>query len=420
MISQSTSLYKTLQKQYSRRINLSLSRIKKVLLKLNNPQLYLNNPVNILGSDGKMSVLTSLRCFLEADKKKVAAFTSPHLYDLRQRFQINNNYISLSLIKKLKRKIESTRIKLTLFELLTCIFILAVKKQKKIDFNLVESGLFFRKDSTNLWKSPRAQIITNINFQHQDWIKPKTINEICKQKVAFLSKNSTIYIAPQEKKTLSIIKKILKKNPSKKIYSSEWKIIIKKNKFFYKDKKNFIPILTRYIFSNALISNLGMAIKVALDLGVKKEKIIRTIPKIRFEGRVHYISKGKIINKLYKNEKLLIDGCHSKISAENLNDYLKTVDGPIYGIWGMQKNKMPEQFIKTFKNTFKKIITITIPEEPNAMHANDLLKIGKKNNFVISECLNFNEAIKQISSRERKTIVIFGSLYFVGYFLRIN
>ena len=219
---------------------------------------------------------------------------------------------------------------------------------------------------------------------------------------------------------MSIIKKILKKNPSKKIYSSEWKIIIKRNKFFYKDKKNFIPILTKYIFSNALISNLGMAIKVALDLGVKKEKIIRTIPKIKFEGRVHYISKGKIINKLYKNEKILIDGCHSKISAKNLNDYLKTVDGPIYGIWGMQKNKMPEQFIKTFKNTFKKIITITIPEEPNAMQANDLLKIGKKNNFAISKCLNFDEAIKQISSRERKTIVIFGSLYFVGYFLRIN
>ena len=153
MISQSTSLYKKLQKQYSRRINLSLSRIRKVLFKLNNPHLYLSNPINILGSDGKMSVLTSLKYFLEADKKKVATFTSPHLYDLRHRFWINKNYISLNLIKKLKKKIENTRLKLTLFELLTCIFILAVKKQKQIDFNLIESGLFFRKDSiTNLIK----------------------------------------------------------------------------------------------------------------------------------------------------------------------------------------------------------------------------------------------------------------------------
>ena len=324
------------------------------------------------------------------------------------------------MIKKLKKKVESTRLKLTLFELLTCIFILAVGKQKKIDYNLVESGLFFRKDSTNLWKSQRAQIITNINFQHQDWIKPKTINEICKQKVAFISKNSTIYVAPQEKKTLSIIKKILKKNPSKKIYASQWKIIEKKRNFFYKDRKNFIPIRTNHIFSKALISNIGLAIKVALDFGIKKEKIVKTIPKIKFEGRVHYISSGKIISKLHKNEKILDDGCHSKMSAKNLNEHLKTIDGPIYGIWGMQKNKMPEEFIKTFKNTFKKIITITIPDEPNAMKASDLLKIGEKNNLEVSKCINFNDAVKKISSKERKTIVIFGSLYFVGYFLRIN
>ena len=54
------------------------------------------------------------------------------------------------------------------------------------------------------------------------------------------------------------------------------------------------------------------------------------------------------------------------------------------------------------------------------MKANGLLKIGQRNNFRISKCINFNDAIKQVSSKEKKTIVIFGSLYFVGYFLKIN
>ena len=56
-----------------------------------------------------------------------------------------------------------------------------------------------------------------------------------------------------------------------------------------------------------------------------------------------------------KKEELLIDGCHSKKSAENLYNYLKTLKKPIYGIWGMQKNKVPEEFIKSFKKIFKKI-----------------------------------------------------------------
>ena len=95
MLSQSTNLYKRLQKRYSRRINLDLNRINKVLKKLNYPHLVVSNPINILGSDGKMSVLTSIKYFLEADKKKVTAFTSPHLYDVRHRFWLKDKYISI-------------------------------------------------------------------------------------------------------------------------------------------------------------------------------------------------------------------------------------------------------------------------------------------------------------------------------------
>ena len=65
----SRKLYKKLQKQYSRRINLDLKRIKKVLQKLNNPQDQVDNVINIIGSDGKNSVLTSLKYFLEANKE---------------------------------------------------------------------------------------------------------------------------------------------------------------------------------------------------------------------------------------------------------------------------------------------------------------------------------------------------------------
>ena len=70
MLSQSTDLYRNLQKRYSRRINLDLERIQKVLTSLHFPHLELKNPINILGSDGKMSTLTSLKYFLEAYKKK--------------------------------------------------------------------------------------------------------------------------------------------------------------------------------------------------------------------------------------------------------------------------------------------------------------------------------------------------------------
>ncbi len=419
MLSHSKDLYRNLQKRYSRRINLDLGRIQKVLKSLAFPHLELESPINILGSDGKMSTLTSLKYFLEAHKKNVTTFTSPHLYDIRHRFWLKNRHITVKEIKKHVKRVKSTGLNLTLFELLTCVYILAAKNQKKINYHLIEAGLLFKKDSTNLWTEPKAQIITNINFQHQDWVKPKTLNEICRQKLDSLSQNTTIYIGKQQPKTLKIIRNILKDNKSKQIYASSFKIKKVKDYYLYLDQKNSIPIKSKTIHSEGLINNLALAIKVALDFGVSKKTIIKTIPKIMFEGRVQYLTTGKFKKLLNVNESLLIDGCHSVESAKNLYNYLKTLKDPVYGIWGMQKNKLPHQFIKSFNKIFKKLITVTIPNEPNALKADELKKIGKKYMQTIS-ANNIQNALKQISSKESKTVVIFGSLYLVGDVLSKN
>jgi dihydrofolate synthase/folylpolyglutamate synthase len=413
MLSHSIALYTKLQKRYSRRINLDLSRIQKVLATLAFPHLELELPINILGSDGKMSTLTALKYFFEAHKKNVTTFTSPHLYDIRHRFWLKNRNITLREIKKYTKVIETTGLRLTLFELLTCIYVLAAKEQKNIHYHLIEAGLLFKKDSTNLWTEPKAQIVTNINFQHQDWVKPQTLTEICRQKLDSLSQNTHIYIAKQQPKTLKIIKKILSKNKSKKIYASKFKIKKTKNYYLYKDRDHKIPILSKTIHSEGLINNLALAIKVALDFGVPKKIIVKTIPKIQFEGRVQYLIKGKLNKLLYFQENLLIDGCHSIASAENLYNYLKTVKEPIYGIWGMQKNKMPELFIKSFNKIFKKIVTVTIPNQPNALKAEKLRSISQKYMPSIT-APNIKTALRRLSSVEKKTIVIFGSLYLTG------
>ena len=412
-------LYKHLRKRYSRRINLNLERIQKVLTALAFPHLESVFPINILGSDGKMSTLTSLKYFFEAHKKNVTTFTSPHLYNIRHRFWLKNRYITLKEIRKYTKTIESTGLKLTLFELLTCVYILAAKEQKNIHYHLVEAGLLFKKDSTNLWAEPKAQIVTNINFQHQDWVKPQTLTEICRQKLDSLSQNTTIYIGKQKPKTLKIINNILKKNKSKKIYASEFSVKKKKNYYLYTDQKYKIPILSKTIHSEGLINNLALAIKVSLDFGVSKKTIIKTIPKIQFEGRIQYLSRGKLKKLLKPHENLLIDGCHSITSAENLYNYIKTLKEPIYGVWGMQKNKLPDRFIKSFNKIFKKVITITIPNEPNALKAKELCSISQK---YMPSCAapNVHTALKKLSSLEKKTIVIFGSLYLTGEVLSKN
>ena len=86
----------------------------------------------------------------------------------------------------------------------------------------------------------------------------------------------------------------------------------------------------------------------------------------------------------------------------------------------MQKNKMPEKFIKRFKNIFKKIVTLTIPNEPNALNANELKKICLKNKYKTESSTDIVQAIKKCSNFEKKTIVILGSNYLIGHVLSKN
>ena len=411
--------YNQLQKKYSRKITLGLSRIKKALTLLGNPQHRLKNPINIIGSDGKFSCLTSLKYFIEANGQSTSTFISPHLFDLRSRIWIKNRFISLNEIKKYEKRISTLNVKLSLFEVLTLIYILAVSK-KKIDYNILEAGLMFFGDSTRLFDKPLIQASTNINRQHVEWISPKTINEICRQKIGYLSNQTNIYIGKQNPKTLKIIKGILKKNKSNITYPSRWKIIYKGKKIFYKDTKCKIRIHSNYIHSKGLIDNLGLAIKIALDLNIKPEVIQKTIPKIFFEGRLQYIHKGKLRKYVHKNEKILLDGAHSNTSGKNLYDYLKSLKLPIYCIWGMQKNKLPNNFLKNFNGIFKKIVTIEIPSEPNSCSADQLKVIALKQKYEVETASNFKEALRKITSNKPKVICFMGSLYLIGSVLKEN
>ena len=61
-----------------------------------------------------------------------------------------------------------------------------------------------------------------------------------------------------------------------------------------------------------------------------------------------------------------------------------------------------------------------IEGERNSMSATDLEVIAKKNLFNTDKADNFNEALKKISSSDKKLISCIGSLYNVGNILNKN
>ena len=421
MSSQSISLYNLLAKKklFTKTVNFDLKRIKLALTKLDNPEKKLKNVISVVGESGKFTTLFSLKSFIEASNQNVTTHISPSLRDIRERFYMGEKYLNHKEIKKTIKQIEKLNIPLTVFECLTLVYIINASKLN-VDYNIQETGALWRLDSNNIHNFPKLQICTNINKQHLNFLKRKTLDEVIKEDVGFLSDFTNIYVGKQSPNVLRKIKTHLKNNKSKIIYPNTWKLTKKGGQYYYQDRKYKIKLNTKNVYSKGMFENVCLAIKVGLDLKIDKKTIQKTLPLLSFEGRFQYLNKGRIKNRLHKNEIIMIDGAHATADAQNLAAYLKNIKIPKYGIWAMTKNKEPDLFIKKLKGVFKKIVIMPIENETNSVSVNKLYKIAVKNKFKAEKSNNFTEALKKISSKEKKLIVCFGSLYNCGNILNKN
>ncbi len=153
--------------------------------------------IHIGGTNGKGSVANKIAFALEASGYKTALFTSPHLFDLRERIQINHQMIELEkfyfIMEKTFKFLDEKKIDLNFFEVL---FIAAMEHfcTEKVDFCIIEVGLGGKRDATNIIL-PILSIITSISLDHTE-ILGSTVEEIAQDKAGIIKSNIPILVGP--------------------------------------------------------------------------------------------------------------------------------------------------------------------------------------------------------------------------------
>ncbi len=187
-------------------VKLGLENITKFLNRIDNPQASFKG-IHVAGTNGKGSVASIIESILVAGGYKVGKFTSPHLYDFKERFHINKQKVSEESIADFigahAEYIKASRT--TFFE--TCTgFAFDTFRREKVDFGVVEVGLGGRLDATTLI-NPLLTLITKIAFDHTKTLGD-TIAKIAYEKCGIIKKGIPLVSAAIDPEAIAVIENI--------------------------------------------------------------------------------------------------------------------------------------------------------------------------------------------------------------------
>ena len=413
-----------LQELHPKEIDLSLDRIQSLCKKLGNPQDKIK-AISIVGTNGKYSTIQAMFSILKKANFNCNIYTSPHIKSINERFVFNNEELNDEDLANLLEEVEEANNgePITFFEILTAAYFLKAS-QYPDNINLIESGLFFRFDATNILKNNLASVVTSIGLDHLDWLpeNEQTVEKIIFEKTSSLL-NSNIIVAKQSNKEIADnIKKTISNNRSNKFFHNEnYSFTMQENDFFYyEDQFGGIKLPMPNVKGQFQLENVSTAIatlRILKDLKIKDDHIKKGILKINCIARLQEIKSGKL-KELVKDHKLYVDGSHNPLGAKVLNEYLESLDCNKHIILGMMANKDHNEYMSFFKD-ISTLTTIDIPNQPNSIKGGELKdKLNGFSNINYKESIE--DAIKSIPVKENDIILITGSLYLAGEVLNLN
>jgi len=174
--------------------------------RLGNPQTKFKS-IHIAGTNGKGSVSHMMAAALQASGYKTGLYTSPHLYDFRERIKLNGQLMDEEFVVQFVQKVQPLidEVQPSFFEI-TVAMAFEYFALHQVDVAVIEVGLGGRLDSTNIIL-PELSIITNIGFDHQN-ILGNSLEEIAAEKGGIIKENTPVVIGQTQIETEVIFRKM--------------------------------------------------------------------------------------------------------------------------------------------------------------------------------------------------------------------
>jgi dihydrofolate synthase/folylpolyglutamate synthase len=404
-------------------IDLTLDRMHRILALLGHPEKKLPPVIHVAGTNGKGSTQAFLRAILEAAGLKVHAYTSPHLVRFHERIRVAGELISERDLSMLLEECEAVNggVPITFFEITTAAALLAFSRTSA-DYLLLEVGLGGRLDATNVVDRPKACCITSIGLDHQQFLG-ETIELIAAEKAGILKRGvpAVIGLMPEAART-SIEAVSERVDAPLSIAGQDWDVYQQHGRLVFQDAEGLLDLPMPALPGAHQIHNAGNAIAVmrALkDPRVTDEHIATGLRTVAWPARLQRLRGGALSALIDPHTELWLDGGHNADAGVVLAQSLKAMPAkPLVVIWGMLNTKDATQFFKPLAALADHVVSLSIPNEVNAISGDDLAETVRGLGTKASVASSVVDAVTMAASLHTSArILICGSLYLAGHVL---
>ena len=403
-------------------IDLTLDRVWRLLEKVGNPQDRLPPVIHVAGTNGKGSTQAMIRAGLEAEGKKVHAYTSPHLARLHERIRVAGELITeAALTEVLDRAYKANGSDpITYFEITTVAALMAFA-ETPADYTLLEVGLGGRLDATNVIAKPALTIITPVDLDHQQYLGD-TLAEIAGEKAGIIKRGVPCVVGPQLDEGLEVIERVAARNNAPVYaYGQQYHVGTERGRLIYQDERGLLDLPLPNLPGPHQIQNAGGAIAALRVLGFGEEACEAAVSRAFWPARMQHMKSGRLVD-LAKPAELWLDGGHNPHAGRALAETLSALpDRPIHLICGMLNTKDIGGYLRPLGKIAKSLTALSIPGEMNTLPAEVTAEEARKAGFEATTAASVDDAITAITAKDPKArILICGSLYLAGHVLREN
>ncbi len=306
-----------------------LRRIEMLLERLGSPQEAAKS-IHVAGTKGKGSTAAMIASILTQAGYRTGLYTSPHLLSFTERIQVDGRPIAEGafgrLVELIKPETEAVNNfsafgELTTFELLTALAF-TYFKERKVDYQVLETGLGGRLDATNVVK-PEVCVITSISFDHTD-VLGDTLAQIATEKAGIIKSGSTVVCSTQFPEAMEVIERICCERGTRLVrVGSE---VTWHRKDFSPEGQSFelrgmtgeydlnIPLLGEHQLENAATAVATVEVLAELGANISPESIATGLRQAHWPGRLQILQREPWV---------IVDGAHNADSARRLAEALE-------------------------------------------------------------------------------------------------